>query len=97
MRGAGDTVVQPDLIVVCDLVKLANHKNVQGARSGGGDAFPVDRRQGRTGEKALYGRAGVPQILAAEDSLVLNLLPGREFPLGELFDWPLPCLPGASR
>lgn len=117
-----DTVVQPDLIVVCDPAKLANHKNVQGAPDLVVEVLsPSTAARDKREKKALYERAGVPQylivdpvsryaelftlllgaygipqILAAEDSLALNLLPERVFPLGELFGWPMPHQAGAA-
>ena len=61
---ASDTVVQPDLIVVCDPSKLANGKNVQGPPD---IVFEVllprtavkDRRE----KLRLYERMGVPEYV----------------------------------
>lgn len=113
---AFDTVVQPDLIVVCDPVKLANRKNVQGAPELVVEVLsPATAAKDKREKKALYERSGVPQylivdplsyyaelytlqagsygmpqILAAEDTLALAVTPGLDKTLGELFGWPMP-------
>jgi Uma2 family endonuclease len=61
---AFDTVVQPDLIVVCDPAKLANRKNVQGAPDLVVEALsPATAAKDKREKKALYERSGVPQYL----------------------------------
>lgn len=118
---AFDTVVQPDLIVVCDPVKLANRKNVQGAPELVVEVLsPATAAKDKREKKALYERSGVPQylivdplsyyaelytlqagsygmpqILAAEDTLALAVTPGLDKTLGELFGWPMPASPEA--
>ncbi len=64
---AEDTVVQPDLIVVCDPAKLANGKNVQGAPDLvvevlSPDTAAKDKRDKRT----LYETAGVREYLIVD-------------------------------
>ncbi|MDP2784221.1 MAG: Uma2 family endonuclease [Sulfurimicrobium sp.] len=61
---AFDTVVQPDLIVVCDPAKLANRKNVQGAPDLVVEVLsPSTAAKDKREKKALYERSGVPQYL----------------------------------
>jgi Uma2 family endonuclease len=114
---AFDTVVQPDLIVVCDPAKLANRKNVQGAPELVVEVLsPATAAKDKREKKALYERSGVPQylivdpvsyyaelytlragsygipqILAAEDTLALAVTPELDKTLGELFGWPMPA------
>ncbi|MDP2829748.1 MAG: Uma2 family endonuclease [Sulfuricellaceae bacterium] len=62
-----DTVVQPDLIVVCDTAKLANGKNVQGAPDLVVEVLsPSTAAKDKRQKKALYERAKVPQYLIAD-------------------------------
>lgn len=112
---AFDTVVQPDLIVVCDPAKLANRKNVQGAPDLVVEVLsPATAAKDKREKKALYERSGVPQylivdpvsyyaelyvmqagsygvpqILGAEDKLLLAVTPGIDKTLAELFGWPI--------
>lgn len=112
---AFDTVVQPDLIVVCDPAKLASRKNVQGAPDLVVEVLsPSTAAKDKREKKALYERSGVPQylivdpvsyyaelyvlqagsygvpqILGAEDKLLLAVTPGMDKTLAELFGWPI--------
>ncbi len=64
---AFNTVVQPDLIVVCDPSKLANRKNVQGAPDLVVEVLsPSTAAKDKRQKKALYERAKVPQYLIAD-------------------------------
>lgn len=62
-----DTVVQPDLIVVCDPAKLANGKNVQGAPDLVVEVLsPTTAIKDRWEKKQLYERAGVKEYLLVD-------------------------------
>lgn len=64
---AFNTVVQPDLIVVCDPAKLANRKNVQGAPDLVVEVLsPSTAAKDKREKKALYERSGVPQYLIVD-------------------------------
>ena len=64
---AFDTVVQPDLIVVCDPAKLANRKNVQGAPDLVVEVLsPSTAAKDKREKKSLYERSGVPQYLIVD-------------------------------
>lgn len=114
---AEDTVVQPDLIVVCDAHKLANGKNVQGAPDFVLEVLsPSTAAKDKREKRSLYEAAGVreylivdpighyaelhtlgadgrypaPMVLAAEDTLRLDIAAELSITLHDLFDWPLP-------
>lgn len=62
-----DSVVQPDLIVVCDPAKLANGKNVQGAPELVVEVLsPATSVKDRREKKQLYERAGVKEYLLVD-------------------------------
>ena len=62
-----DTVVQPDLVVVCDPAKLANGKNVQGAPDFIAEFLsPSTAAKDKREKLALYERSGVPEYLVVD-------------------------------
>lgn len=62
-----DTVVQPDLIVVCDPAKLTNGKNVQGAPDLVVEVLsPATAVRDRREKKQLYERVGVKEYLLVD-------------------------------
>ncbi|MCU0840126.1 MAG: Uma2 family endonuclease [Thiobacillaceae bacterium] len=64
---AADTVVQPDLIVVCDPAKLANGKNVQGAPDFVLEVLsPATAAKDKREKRALYESAGVREYLIVD-------------------------------
>lgn len=61
---AEDTVVQPDLIIVCDPEKWANGKHILGAPNAVVEILsPATALKDRREKKALYQRAGVQEYL----------------------------------
>lgn len=57
-----DTVVQPDLLIVCDLQKL-DERGIRGAPDWVGEVLsPSTARYDRTTKLAAYERAGVPEV-----------------------------------
>lgn len=70
---APDTVVHPDIVVVCDLGRLANDRYVDGAPDMVVEVLaPETADLDRTGKRALYEEAGVDEyvIVAPEERLV---------------------------
>lgn len=69
-----DTVVQPDVVLVCDPAKLANGRNVQGAPDLAVEVlFPVTSRYDRLIKRDLYERVGVTHYwLADPEALTLE-------------------------
>lgn len=62
-----DTVVQPDLIVVCDSAKLANGRNVQGAPDFVLEVLsPATAAKDKREKRALYEAAGVREYLIVD-------------------------------
>ncbi|MBK8908740.1 MAG: Uma2 family endonuclease [Rhodospirillales bacterium] len=70
---AADTVVHPDIVVVCDLRKLANDRYVDGAPELVVEVAAAETGVGlRTEKRALYEQAGVDEyvIVAPEERRV---------------------------
>jgi Uma2 family endonuclease len=64
---AEDSVVQPDLVVVCDPAKLANGKNVQGAPDLVVEVLsPATAAKDKREKRALYEAAGVREYLIVD-------------------------------
>lgn len=62
-----DTVVQPDLIVVCDPTKLANGRNVQGAPDFVLEVLsPATAAKDKREKRALYESSGVREYLIVD-------------------------------
>lgn len=104
------TVVQPDIVVVCDSAKLANGKFVEGAPDVVIEILsPSTAKKDRSHKLRVYQRAAVPEYLIVDpysntveqyvlqdgkyglppnvfgpgDEIVLSILPGQAFQVGE--------------
>jgi Uma2 family endonuclease len=103
---AEDTVVQPDLIVVCDPEKWANGKHIIGAPDAVVEILsPSTALKDRREKKALYQRSGVKEYLlidpAGDYAEYFLLEPSGEYAAGKLLgledEIAFQCLPGFSQ
>ena len=103
---AEDTVVQPDLIVVCDPEKWANGKHIIGAPDVVVEILsPSTALKDRREKKALYQRSGVKEYLlidpAGDYAEYFLLGSSGEYAASELLgledDIAFQCLPGFSQ
>jgi Uma2 family endonuclease len=103
---AEDTVVQPDLIIVCDPEKWANGKHIIGAPDVVVEILsPSTALKDRREKKALYQRSGVKEYLlidpAGDYAEYFLLEPSGEYAAGKLLgledDMAFQCLPGFSQ